>query len=186
MDELLEIFRDIDSLKHREREGWKKIGVEGTRDTIASHSFGAAMMAWVLGEREGFDTDRLVKMLLMHDLVMAYVDDYTPEDEGFDSKREEENQVAEELIRDVPEEIRDEFRSLFQEFQAEETRLASFARECDKLETILQAYMYSRELGEDRLSEFIESYRDTFESYTGRQLLDSLENSDVTETTGGS
>lgn len=48
---LLKLFQDIHEIKHKEREGWKHIGVEPPRDTIASQSFGAAMVGWLLAER---------------------------------------------------------------------------------------------------------------------------------------
>lgn len=175
MEQLLEFFRDIDDLKHTERQGWKDIGVEDTRDTIASHSFGASLIAWSLAEEEDIDSGKAVKMLLMHDLIMSYVDDYTPEDEEFDSKREKEEAAKEGLIQDVPENIRDEFRQLFEEFQAGETEDANFARECDKLDTLLQAAIYSERLGEDRLEEFLESYREYFSTETGKELFDELQ-----------
>jgi putative hydrolase of HD superfamily len=179
MEELLEFFRDIDKLKHTERQGWKDIGVEGTRDTIASHSFGAAMLGWSLAEEEDIDSGKAMKMLLMHDMIMSYVEDYTPEDEEFDSKREKEAEAAEDLMQDVPRNIRDEFRELFQEFQAGETEAASFARECDKLDTLFQALIYSEELEEDHLSEFLESYSEYFSSDTGREIFQELMDSDL-------
>lgn len=174
MEELLEFFEDIDRLKHSERQGWKDIGKDQPRDTIASHSFGAAMLGWSLADREDLDSDRLVKMLLMHDLIMAYVEDYTPEDEEFQSKRDKEEEMAEKLFQDVPENIRIEFKEIFQEFQAGETSEARFARECDKLDTLLQARKYSKEKSENHLQEFLESYQQYFNSETGKEIFSNL------------
>lgn len=174
MEELLEFFEDIDRLKHSERQGWQDIGVDQPRDTIASHSFGAALLGWSLAGREDLDSDRLVKMLLMHDLIMAYVEDYTPEDEEFQSKRDKEEEMAEKLFQDVPKNIREEFTNIFHEFQAGETSEAKLARECDKLDTLLQARKYSEENGENHLQEFLESYREYFNSETGKNIFSSL------------
>lgn len=175
MEQLLEFFRDIDQLKHTERQGWKDIGVEGTRDTIASHSFGAALIVWSLAEEEDVDSEKAVKMLLMHDLIMSYVEDYTPGDEEFESKRGKEEAAKDDLIQDVPENIRNEFRQLFEEFQAGETETAKFARECDKLDTLLQALIYSEKLGEDHLKEFLDSYEEHFSTETGVKLFNKLQ-----------
>lgn len=179
MDEFEDFFDDIASLKHSERQGWKDIGVTGTRDTIASHSFGAALLGWSLAEEENLNSDRVVKMLLMHDLIMSYVDDYTPEDEEFESKREKEEKMAEKLFSDIPENIRDEFRDLYREFQDEETVESELAHEADKLDTLLQALNYSEELGEDHLEEFLESYRDYFRTDTGKEIFRQLEGRDL-------
>lgn len=175
MEELLEFFEDINSLKHSERQGWKDIDVQQPRDTIASHSFGAALLGWALSEKENLDSDKIVKMLLMHDLIMAYVDDYTPGDEEFESKREKEEMMAEKLLSDIPETIEEEFRKLFDEFQEGETDTAKFARECDKLDTLLQARKYSESKNENHLKEFLDSYRNHFNTGTGKEIFSELE-----------
>ncbi|WP_414837580.1 HD domain-containing protein [Candidatus Nanosalina sp. VS9-1] len=174
MKDLEEFFNDINELKHTEREGWKDV-VDRPRDTIASHSFGAALLGWALSEKEGLESDKIVKMLLMHDLIMAYVEDFTPEDEEFDSKKEMEREASERLFNDIPDEIEDEFRDLFHELQEQETEEARFAKECDKLDTLFQASKYSEETGEDHLREFLDFYRENFESDTGKKVFSSLE-----------
>lgn len=173
--DLFTFFNDVEELKHSERQGWKDKDVERPRDTIASHSLGASLLGWVLAEKEELDSDKIVKMLAMHDLIMAYVEDYTPEDEEFDSKKEMEKQAFEELIEDVPEEIREEFTSLFHELQDQETEEAKLAKEADKLDTLLQAKSYSEESSEEFLQEFMSSYRDYFKSETGKSVLEELE-----------
>ncbi len=173
--DLFTFFNVIEDLKHSERQGWKDKDVERPRDTIASHSLGASLLGWVLAEKEDLDSDKIVKMLVMHDLIMTYVEDYTPEDEEFDSKKEMEREAFDDLIEDIPEVIRDEFTSLFQELQNQETREAKIAKEADKLDTLLQARSYSQESDEEFFQEFIESYRDYFSSETGRSMLEELD-----------
>jgi putative hydrolase of HD superfamily len=175
LDELEKFFRDVNELKHVERQGWKDIGVEQPRDTIASHSFGASLLGWIFAEEKDLDSEKFTKMLLVHDLIMAYIDDYTPEDEEFESKREKELENLKRLLEDVPEAIEDEFEDLVREFMKQETEEAKLAKECDKLETLLQARSYSGKLGEDHLSEFLESYSGYFESDTGKEVFRQLE-----------
>ena len=170
-----EFFSDIETLKHIERQGWKNRGVDTPRDTIASHSFGAALLGWLLGEKEDVDTDRIVKMLLVHDLIMAYIEDCTPEDEEFDSKKEREEKMAEKLFNDVPEEIEDEFRELFHEIRNIESKEARIGKEADKLDTLFQAKEYSVSEGEDFLPEFLKQYRDYFRTETGNSYFKEFE-----------
>lgn len=172
-----DFFEDIHKLKHREREGWKKHGVERPRDTIASHSFGSALIGWTMAEREGLDSDKLVKMLLMHDLIMAYVEDYVPEDEEFESKKEKELEASERLFDDVPEEIEDEFRKLFNELNEMETDEARLANESDKLDTLFQASKYSENRDENFMNEFINYYSEVFETVSGKQIFSELKDS---------
>lgn len=173
-DQLVEFFRDLHRLKHAEREGWKNSGVERPRDTIASHSFGAAMVGWMLAEDTGIDSDRVVKMLLIHDLIMAHIPDYTPGDEEFDSKKQLERQKTGELIESIPVSIREEFRELLEEMRGQETGAARLAKEADKLDTLLQAKLYSEETGEDLLDEFKESYREFFQTDKGKEIFENL------------
>jgi putative hydrolases of HD superfamily len=151
MDKIIDFYSDIDRIKHRRREGWMQKGIPGAMDTIASHSFGAALIGWILAREEGIDENKMIKMLLIHDLIMAYVEDLTPSDTSYEKKRELENSAALKLLDDVPLSIKEEFHSLFAEYQEEKSTEAILARECDKLDTLLQSYMYSKKLREGHL-----------------------------------
>ncbi|MCM2324876.1 MAG: HD domain-containing protein [Candidatus Woesearchaeota archaeon] len=172
--DIMDFYVSIDKIKHIERSGWKKIGVRGTRDTIASHSFGASLLAWVVAEKEGFDSSRMMKMLLIHDLIMAHVKDYMPIHEEYKDKRKLENMAAKDLLSRIPDEVRSEFTMLFEEYQEEKTEFSILARECDKLDTLLQSYMYSKRLGKDIFSEFLDSYACKIKSKTGKEMIKKL------------
>lgn len=171
LDEIEGLFEVLQDLKHTEREGWKKRGVESPADTIASHSFGAALLAWVLAEERGLDSGKMVKMLLVHDLIMAYIQDYTPEESEYSSKKEFEREKMEELEEDLPEAIREEASQLIEEIRDQETALASNAKEADKLETILQAMQYSEKVP---LKEFLEYYEDYSRTEDGEELFQGI------------
>ena len=176
MDDLVKFYQDIDKIKHIERKGWSAIGVEGTKDTIASHSYGAALLSWVLSKKENLDENKLIKLMLIHDLIMAHMGDYTPQDKEYVSKREIENNSFINLLKNIPMEIKEDFEELFKEYQEEKTEEAIFARECDKLDTLLQSLMYSQRLKKNELSQFISSYKSKFKSVTGLSILEQLEN----------
>ncbi|MFB6199860.1 MAG: HD domain-containing protein [Candidatus Nanohaloarchaea archaeon] len=171
----LELFRDINEIKHKEREGWKKHGVETPRDTIASHSYGAAIIGWIVAEKHNLDSDKMVKMLLIHDLIMAHIPDVKPEDEGYESKKSMEMQKADELIQKMPEEIREEFKELFEEHQAEKTEFSQVANESDKIDTLLQSLLYSEQLEQNMSQEFINFYEEEFQTDTGKKIYQEIE-----------
>ncbi|MBY6294238.1 hypothetical protein GLU60_02520 [Nanohaloarchaea archaeon H01] len=58
--------------------------------------------------------------------------------------------------------------------QNQETDIARFAKECDKIETLLQALIYSEENDENYLPEFLESYEDYFETPTGKEIFQQI------------
>lgn len=175
MEELLRIYSDIDKLKHQERKGWIRIGVSGKKDTIGSHTFGAALIGWMLSKREQVDTEKVIKLLLVHDLIMAHIPDYTPADKEYLSKKERESDAFSKLMINTPHDLKRDFRDLFEEYQGEETEEAILAREADKLDTLFQAYMYSKKLGENKLKEFLVTYRNKFRSKTGKSIFAELE-----------
>jgi putative hydrolase of HD superfamily len=176
MNELINFYRNIDKIKHIERKGWSKIGIKGVKDTIASHSYGASLIAWVLSKKEDLDENKLIKLMLIHDLIMAHIEDYTPTDKEYVSKKDVENNSFHELIENVPKEIEEEFKDLFLEYQQEKSEEAMLARECDKLDTLLQALMYSERLKKNELSQFISSYESKFKSETGKSIIAELKN----------
>lgn len=179
--EIIEFYKDIDKIKHIERKGWSKIGVKGVTDTIASHSYGAALVAWVLSKKENLDENKLIKLMLIHDLIMAHIDDYTPENKEYLSKKDIENNSFSKLLTNVPNCIKKDFERLFDEYQQEKTQEAILARECDKLDTLLQALMYSKRLKKNELKQFISTYKNKFKSDTGKSILKELEKIKIDE-----
>lgn len=174
MEDLIKFYREINKIKNIIRNGWERAGIEDARDTIASHSFGATLLSWVIAKKTGMDENKMTKMLLIHDLIMAHVKDVTPFEKEYSSKREKENLAFEKLIVNIPVEIKDEFKELFEEYQEEKTEFVVIARECDKLDTLLQALIYSERCGENKMKTFIKSYENKFKSEFGKSLFEDL------------
>lgn len=175
MNDILNLYRDIEKIKHIQRKGWLKRGVKGVVDTIGSHSYGTTVLGWILAKRENLDENKVIKLLLIHDLIMAHITDYTPKDNQYQSKKEIENKAFNKLIQNVPSDIKEEFIQLFEEYQKEKSEEAKIARESDKLETLFQALIYSEKLGKNEISEFIKTYNNKFKSNTGKAILKELE-----------
>ena len=174
MEELLLFFRNIDKIKHIERNGWINIGVKGTKDTIASHSFGASLLGWVLSKEANLDGNKVIKLLLIHDLIMAHIPDITPRDRSYQNKIELENEASENLLKSIPKNIKIEFQGLFKEYQEQKTEESKLAREADKLETIFQSIMYSEKLNQNKVVEFINSYEKKFKSKISKKILQDI------------
>ncbi len=172
--DILHFFEPINLIKHLERKGWVLKGVTGIKDTIASHSLGAASLGWLLSEMEEVDSNKVIKMLLIHDLIMAYIDDLTPADKSYVNKDEIEKKSMEKLMRILPAKIAKEFGELINEYQEQKTKESIVAREADELDTLLQARIYSKRLNKDILSEFLKTYQKYFKTATGKQLWNEL------------
>lgn len=164
----------VNKLKFLKRQGWLDRNLEA--DSIGAHVYGAMAIGWFLAEKEKADKNKVVQMLLVHDLVMAKIEDVTPASGKYQDKRELEDQAAKSILETLPEELRGEYHSLFEEFTAQKTKEAMLAREADKLETLFQGEAYEQEPGrKDILDEFLITYEPVFKTVSGIAIFKEIE-----------
>jgi len=169
-EDLKTLFEDIESLKHTEREGWKKKGIKSPSDTIATHSFGAALLAWLLADSERIESEKAVKMAVAHDFMMARMPDLTPEDEDYGRKKELEKDSIEEMREEYPE-LAEEIFELIEEVQKRETEEAKIVKKADKLDTLMQAESYEERIDEPLMKEFVQGFEKYFDEDTAADDL---------------
>ena len=105
---------------------------------MAEHSWRAALMALCLEqELPGVEMDRVIRMLLIHDLGEAVTGDIPTFRK---SKQDEavEDQAVENILSTLPVATRQEFADLFAEMNALETPEARLYKVIDKLEAVIQ------------------------------------------------
>lgn len=111
------------------------------RENSAEHSWHVAMMAAVLTEYavEPVDLTRVLKMLLIHDVVEIDAGDTFAYDEtNRATQSEREHGAAERLFALLPIEQALELRSLWEEFEEKKTPEAKYANALDRLQPLLQ------------------------------------------------
>ena len=124
LDFLLEIDKEKEIYRQTHILGGKR------RENDAEHAWHMAIMAFVLQEyaNETVDVLRVMKMVLMHDLVEIYAGDtYAYDESGKETQRERELAAAERIFGMLPEDQGTKFRNLWEEFEAYETAEAKFA-----------------------------------------------------------
>ena len=117
--------------------------LDGSRyENDAEHAWHLAVMAITLAEHanaEGLDVARVVKMVLLHDIVEIDAGDTLVYDSARRAeKRGEESRAADRIFGLLPDEQCTAFKLLWEEFEARETPEAKFAAALDRLEPILQ------------------------------------------------
>lgn len=135
----IEFLREVDKLKSILRRTSLMDG--SRRENSAEHSWHIALAAMVLAEHSNVEVDlpRVLKMLLLHDIVEIDAGDTFAFDEaGKASQAERENAAAARLFGLLPAEQRDEFMALWAEFEARDTAEAKFAMALDRLLPVLQ------------------------------------------------
>lgn len=112
----------------------------GRKENVAEHSWHIALMAYILKEysNEEIDVAKVIVMCLLHDVVEIIAGDtYAYDTENKESQAAREDEAKEVLFSLLPEDQKQEFIALFDEFNAEETAEAKFARAMDNIQPIV-------------------------------------------------
>lgn len=130
----LSFIVEIDKLKGVLRRS-QLINEERYEDS-AEHSWHIALMAVVLAEHanEPVDLLRVVKMLLIHDIVEIDAGDtYAYDEGGKQSQQVREQAAAARIFGLLPKDQAGEFKALFDEFDERETPESRYANAVDRL-----------------------------------------------------
>lgn len=115
----------------------------GRQENSAEHSWHISVMAHVLAEycREPVDVGKVVKMLLLHDVVEIYAGDtFLYDQKGREEAKQTESEAAERVFGLLPDEQKAEFIGLWEEFEQRDTAEARYAAVLDNLQPILNHY----------------------------------------------
>ena len=110
------------------------------RENSAEHSWHIALYAMILAEHANrpIRVERVIKMLLIHDIVEIDAGD-NPIHGDHDSSAQEakEKAAAERIFGLLPGDQRDAYRALWDEFEAAETDDAIFAKSIDRVQPVI-------------------------------------------------
>ncbi len=132
---------EIDKLKSVIRRTYLANGTR--RENSGEHSWHLAMMALVLSEHANQEIDvlRVLKMVLIHDIVEIDAGDtYIYDEVGAIDQEEREKMAAERIFGLLPTEQAEELREVWNEFEARQTADAQFAKALDRLMPLLHNY----------------------------------------------
>ena len=152
-EEIAAFGRRVGELKRVRRKGWiSGVGVKDP-ESVADHVFRTAILTMCFSDVKGLDTEKLVRMALLHDIHEAVMGDYDSYDKMTMEKEELEKRELAAIRRMVsllPQALQEQYRRLAIEYHRQETKEARFLRQLDHLEMIMQAVEYEEE-GYDRV-----------------------------------
>ncbi len=167
---LLAALTEFNQLKNLYRQGWLRRGIPRHQcESVAEHIFGMTWLAWLVmdaGLTGPVDRERVLRMVLAHEVGEVYAGDMIPADGvGLAEKQRLERESA----RRVTEKVAggEQILALWEEFEAGQTPEARLVRQLDRLEMAFQAAQY-RANGGEKMDEFFESAR---RSITDEALL---------------
>lgn len=137
LQKFLPFLIEIDRLKRVERQS-QLIG-GGRRENSAEHSWHLALFTLTLGDPSSLDVFKIVKMVLIHDLVEIDAGD-TPLHTNGVSRQEQasaEAAAAERIFGLLPQPVSRECLDLWIEFELGESAEARFAKAMDRLQPLI-------------------------------------------------
>jgi putative hydrolase of HD superfamily len=91
------------------------------------------------------NTERVMKMAILHDLPESIIGDFMPGEVTKKKKRAEEKNAIETILRWIPPCLRSDYEGIWLEYLLNKTDIARLVHTVDKLEMALQARQYVSE-----------------------------------------
>ncbi|MGE5329313.1 MAG: HD domain-containing protein [Deltaproteobacteria bacterium] len=139
LEKQIRFLLETDKLKQIFRQNYLADGSRKEND--AEHSWHLALMAVLLAEHinnKEADKFKVVKMVLIHDLVEVYAGDtYCYGDTDKAEKLKAEQEAAKRIFGMLPEDQAEEFKLLWKEFEDCETPEAKYAALLDRFQPLL-------------------------------------------------
>jgi putative hydrolase of HD superfamily len=150
-----EFFFQIAGLKKLPRSGWKiKLGLDDS-ESVAEHSYMMSVMSMVLADMKSLNSEKVIKMSILHDWAESKIGDFMPDEIGYDKKSELENYAMTEILELLPQKIQSDYQDMWNEFLVGHTPEARLVHELDKLEMALQAKIYEADIDPEKVKPFI-------------------------------
>ena len=134
---------EADKLKRVLRQS--AISGKQRRENSAEHSWHITLMALVLAEHAAapdLDLFKVLRMLILHDLVEIDAGDtFVYDEEARKGQKEREERAAERIFGLLPRQDGVRLRAVWDEFEAHESPEAKFARALDRLQPLLLNYV---------------------------------------------
>jgi len=155
---MLDFFKTAANLKRIPRQGWiDKLSLNNP-ESVADHSYSMAVMSMVISDLGKYDSEKILKMVLLHDLSESYIGDYTPEQISKEKKSKLENDAFNEIIKELPDSIQSHYLKIWQEYQENTSPESNIVHQIDKLEMAIQAKIYQKDgQSKKKLESFFES-----------------------------
>ena len=142
---ILNFFNIAANLKKIPRQGWiDKLSIVNP-ESVADHAFSMAIIGMIFSDLENHNTEKILKMILLHDLAESIIGDMTPERISREEKKILENNAIKQILMELPPTLQIQYNVLWDEYQSNNSAEAKIVHQIDRLEMALQAKIYSNE-----------------------------------------
>ena len=150
-----DFFFQIAGLKKLPRSGWKiKLGLTDS-ESVAEHSYMMSVMAMVLSDIKELNTEKILKMSILHDWAESKIGDFMPDEISSEKKTELEEYAMSEILDDLPSKIKNDYYDIWNDYKDSSSKEAKFVHELDRLEMALQGKIYEKEDDPEKIKPFL-------------------------------
>lgn len=135
---IVQFFLELGVLKRLPRTGWIRAGIQNP-ETVASHTYRTALIAWALAKFQNADTNKVVKMALLHDLEESRTGDLDMVSKRYHLNNKRAKAFSD-ILKNSPFAV--EGLVLITELNMQKTLEAKIVKDSDMLDLLLQAVEY--------------------------------------------
>jgi len=167
-----EFFQKVLELKNVPREGWKEKLEIINPESVAEHSYSTAVISMILSDLEGLNTEKIVKMALLHDLAESIIGDIIPDNIAKNEKVRKENIAIKQILKNLPDKIAEPYFEIWNEYQKNSSQEAILIHDIDKLEMAFQAKFYQdKGISKEKLQTFFNTAKKEIKNKNLRNIL---------------
>ena len=167
-----QFFQRVLELKNVPRQGWKEKLEIDNPESVADHSYSTSVMSMVLSDLDGLDTEKIIKMALLHDLSESIIGDITPDKMLKDEKINKENFAMKQILKNLPNKIAAQYFEIWSEYQKNSSQESKLLHDIDKLEMALQAKFYQdKGISKEKLHTFFNTAKKKIKNKNLRKIL---------------
>jgi len=166
-----EFFYQIVNLKTTQRSGWKSKLNLSDSESVAEHTYMMSVMAMVLSDIKNLNTEKIIKMSLLHDWAESKIGDFMPGEVTNEEKSILEDKAMAEILSILPDKIQNDYQNIWNDYSNNISLESKFVHQLDKLEMVLQAKIYEKDVGYEKIKPFLTSSVDLITDADLKKIL---------------
>ena len=129
-------------------------------------------MSMILSDLEGLNSEKIIRIALLHDLAESVIGDITPDHIEKNEKISKENLAMKQILKNLPSEVSESYFEIWDEYQNVSSEEAKLVHEIDKLEMVFQAKYYcDKGYPKEKLRSFFQTANIEIKSKYLREML---------------
>lgn len=177
---IVNLFFEAGLLKRQKDLGMAFAGITSDATTIAGHTMRACLIAYFLAIMEEANPETCIMMCLIHDMPETRIMDLHKVAARYIKVKEAEKKALLDQTKNLPREIKNDFRKLYDEMEKRNTIEGVVAKDADWLEQALSAREFVN-LGYKGMQNWVDNVRTALETNSAKELLKIIEKSDLND-----